>query len=451
MEAFEGVFTKRGESEASNGSITGAFEEVFVRRGRWSKNRAQPAQQHHGDVVNLAENIVSEVSTVEYPMPSLTDISNVNASENSADPLHPALIIKNTFVEAADPDFDSLQEFIQERKVKSCPASRQVSNATMLMSEIFGAGSHSAVGDEVLNTASSFGGASNMFAGPSATLGCFQSSQNDMMFKTSSTLMDTHFELTHRRIAEVVEDSDLASSETSAGETLDDACLDAASSSASTTEAALDKCEVSVEDRLNSMRTKGCAIQHSTTQSTLPAETLLQQQSPNQFFVSVQTPDGIVPGVVTLLGNPQQQPQQTQLCTPRLSEAPAVNANTTCSLAMNAMPLLPPPPLANPVLRLAEAIAPPELGGPELPSIGSLLHHKGECRPCTFFHTRGCENKEDCQFCHLCGPREKKKRTKALKAAQREAAFVALEQARTTLASWSAAEEQGFHVDTIVE
>merc|ERR1719274_432047 len=104
------------------------------------------------------------------------------------------------------------------------------------------------------------------------------------------------------------------------------------------------------------------------------------------------------------------------------------------------MPLLPPPPLANPVLRLAEAIAPPELGGPDLPSIGSLLHHKGECKPCTFFHTRGCENKENCQFCHLCGPGEKKKRLKALKREQREANFIALENAKAALASYRVAE-----------
>jgi hypothetical protein len=446
MEAFAGVFTKRGETETSTGSTTGAFEEVFVRRGRWSKNRAQLAQQSDGDVVNLAENIVSEFATVEYPVPSLTDISKVETSETSAGSLHPALTVKNTFVEAADLDFDSLQDFIQQRKVKSCPASRQVSNATMLMSEIFGTDAHSVVEEEFLKTASSFGGASNIYAGPSATPGCYQSSPSDMMFKTSSTFMDTHVELLHNRLAEAVKYSDLASSE--ANGSIDEACLDAASTSASTTEAALDECELSVVDRLHSLRAKRFAIQHNITQPALPAEPMQQQQQPNQFFVSVQTPDGIVPGVVTLLGNPQQQ---TQLCTPRLSEAPAINANTDSSLPMSAMPLLPPPLVANPVLRLAEAIAPPELGGPELPSIGSLLHHRGECRPCTFFHTRGCENKEDCQFCHLCGPREKKKRTKALKAAQREATFVALEQARATLATWNATEEQGLHIDTIVE
>jgi len=398
MEAFEGVFTKRGEAEASSG----AFDDVFVRRGRWRQNRAQPIEQIEGDVVDLAENIVAlrsgfsrgfsvDSATVEYPMPSLSDITSVDGTEGS----HPALIVKNTFVEAADLDFDSLQDFIKERKVKSCPASRQVSNATMLMSEILGVNADSAVQDVVLNTASSF--------------------------------WPTH------RLAEVVEDSDPATSEPSADGSFDEAHFNTASTSTSMTEAVLDEHELSPDDRLSSLRT------------TQPAESMLQQ-SPNQFFVSVQTPDGIVPGVVTLLGN--SQPQQTPLCTPRLSDPPAFNAKSDPS---QTMPLFPPPPVAPPTLRLAEAIAPPELGGPELPSIGSLLHHTGECRPCTFFHTRGCENKENCQFCHLCGPREKKKRVKALRAAQREATFLALEQAQATLASWTAAEAQAFQVETIVE
>merc|ERR1712072_1310326 len=114
------------------------------------------------------------------------------------------------------------------------------------------------------------------------------------------------------------------------------------------------------------------------------------------------------------------------------------------------MPPLPPPPVAPPVLRLAEAIAPPELGSKDLPSIGSLLHHKGECKPCTFFHTRGCENKEDCKFCHLCGPGGKKKRLKALKAVKRQTTFVALENAKAALANFRSA-EGNIEVDMIIE
>merc|ERR1712178_421434 len=148
--------------------------------------------------------------------------------------------------------------------------------------------------------------------------------------------------------------------------------------------------------------------------------------------MGVQTPRGVVPGIVTLLGSTQHS-QHTQLCSTPPNEPAASDSMPP--------PPPPPPPVNAPVLRLAEAIAPPEVGGTELPSIGSLLHHKGECKPCTFFHTRGCENKEKCQFCHLCGPGEKKKRLKALKRAQRDAALVALDNARAILAAYNAAEE----------
>jgi hypothetical protein len=91
-------------------------------------------------------------------------------------------------------------------------------------------------------------------------------------------------------------------------------------------------------------------------------------------------------------------------------------------------PLPPPPPISMapmlaPVLRLAEVLPPLELGSEGLPSIGSLLHHRGGCKPCTFFHTRGCENKEDCPFCHLCLRGEKKKRLRAQRSAKREVKY----------------------------
>jgi hypothetical protein len=223
---------------------------------------------------------------------------------------------------------------------------------------------------------------------------------------------------------------------------IDDAYLNTASTSAAMTEAVLDESELSFEDRFNTHMMNVSAVPQGFSMETNV------QQTPKQFFTMVQTPDGMVPGMVTLLENPSLQPQQTPLCTPRPSEPISIQPSMDPSLTM---PLMPPPPVSAPVLRLADAIAPPELGSPELPSIGSLLHHRGECKPCTFFHTRGCENKEDCQFCHLCGPREKKKRLKALRAAQRETTFLALEQAKATLACWSAAEQQGFQIDTIVE
>lgn len=45
-------------------------------------------------------------------------------------------------------------------------------------------------------------------------------------------------------------------------------------------------------------------------------------------------------------------------------------------------------------------------------SIGSAGHSLGTCKPCVFFHTKGCENGSDCTFCHLC-PEDERKRRKA--------------------------------------
>jgi len=41
---------------------------------------------------------------------------------------------------------------------------------------------------------------------------------------------------------------------------------------------------------------------------------------------------------------------------------------------------------------------------------GSALHKSGRCKPCAFFHTKGCQNDKNCQFCHLCPPGEKQRR-----------------------------------------
>lgn len=458
MEGFQGVFTKRGEPELSTSDNSGVFEDVFVRRGRWRKNCPHTSEQIDDKMFHLAENAVSGLDAVEYPLPLLSDITSTDKAKASEDPskltcFDPAVIVKNTFVNAAVMDFDSLQDFLKERKVKSCPASRQASNATMLMSDILdmvdaGVNIDAVAKDEILNTASSLGGVPYMLSGSgyNGISNCFESGPKEFMLNTASTIMDTRCEFLQDRISEGVDETDLASSaSTSAAMTegaIDDAYLNTASTSAAMTEAVLDESELSFEDRLNTHMMNVSAVPQGISMETNV------QQTPKQFFTMVQTPDGMVPGMVTLLENPSLQPQQTPLCTPRPSEPISIQPSMDPSLTM---PLMPPPPVSAPVLRLADAIAPPELGSPELPSIGSLLHHRGECKPCTFFHTRGCENKEDCQFCHLCGPREKKKRLKALRAAQRETTFLALEQAKATLACWSAAEQQGFQIDTIVE
>ncbi|CAE8672864.1 unnamed protein product [Polarella glacialis] len=45
-------------------------------------------------------------------------------------------------------------------------------------------------------------------------------------------------------------------------------------------------------------------------------------------------------------------------------------------------------------------------------SLGAVGHSRGECKPCAFFHTKGCDSGKDCEFCHLCPKGEKQRRQK---------------------------------------
>jgi len=65
------------------------------------------------------------------------------------------------------------------------------------------------------------------------------------------------------------------------------------------------------------------------------------------------------------------------------------------------------------ILKLADSIGTPVLDSSSLPSLGSAGHYHGYCKPCAFFHTKGCGNGAACPFCHLCPPGEKKQRRKA--------------------------------------
>lgn len=59
----------------------------------------------------------------------------------------------------------------------------------------------------------------------------------------------------------------------------------------------------------------------------------------------------------------------------------------------------------------------------EEPTPGSSLHDKGLCRPCAFAQANGpnaCKNGNQCQFCHLCEPGEKKRRRKTWHRNKRE-------------------------------
>jgi hypothetical protein len=63
----------------------------------------------------------------------------------------------------------------------------------------------------------------------------------------------------------------------------------------------------------------------------------------------------------------------------------------------------------------------PAPGSVELPSVGSVGHAKGRCKPCAFLHVKGCENGAVCRFCHLCEAGEKKRRAKEKLASRRKA------------------------------
>eukprot|EP00929_Paragymnodinium_shiwhaense_P018878 TRINITY_DN13053_c0_g1_i1.p2 TRINITY_DN13053_c0_g1~~TRINITY_DN13053_c0_g1_i1.p2 ORF type:complete len:282 (-),score=39.57 TRINITY_DN13053_c0_g1_i1:678-1523(-) len=57
------------------------------------------------------------------------------------------------------------------------------------------------------------------------------------------------------------------------------------------------------------------------------------------------------------------------------------------------------------------------LGTHDFPTVGSMGHYLGQCKPCAFAHdpNAGCNSGKGCSFCHLCAPGEKKRRRKEKK------------------------------------
>lgn len=97
-----------------------------------------------------------------------------------------------------------------------------------------------------------------------------------------------------------------------------------------------------------------------------------------------------------------------------LSPIPPPPMNWAPGLTQSSFPS-PPPPSFSPggrvmQLSLSQMLSEPELGSSLLPSDGSAGHRTGNCKPCAFFHTKGCGNGTTCSFCHLCGPDEKRRR-----------------------------------------
>jgi len=76
------------------------------------------------------------------------------------------------------------------------------------------------------------------------------------------------------------------------------------------------------------------------------------------------------------------------------------------------MPLISDPPV--------DSVAAASAQGISFPTVGSIAHFDGSCKPCAFFHTKGCMQGPSCEFCHLCDASERKKRRKEKIAMMRE-------------------------------
>lgn len=66
----------------------------------------------------------------------------------------------------------------------------------------------------------------------------------------------------------------------------------------------------------------------------------------------------------------------------------------------------------SPMLRQSDIELDRKLGSPDCPTLGSVGHWKMNCKPCAFFHKKGCNNGVACEFCHLCDAGEKQRRQK---------------------------------------
>lgn len=64
----------------------------------------------------------------------------------------------------------------------------------------------------------------------------------------------------------------------------------------------------------------------------------------------------------------------------------------------------------------ASSLPPPPAEQGPAPSVGSMDHYAGQCRPCAFM-TKGCVSGWACSFCHLCDPLERLRRKRIRKKA----------------------------------
>lgn len=131
---------------------------------------------------------------------------------------------------------------------------------------------------------------------------------------------------------------------------------------------------------------------------------------------------GAMPGIciIAAVWLPVQQQPQLQL-PPRSFQAVTPKSSNVASLSIPhvSSPPVAPPELEAPGFKEVSA-PPPPLQEPSLPlehkdhmpSVGSVGHAEGTCRPCAFVFKKGCDSGSQCTFCHLCPPGEKKRRMK---------------------------------------
>jgi len=122
-------------------------------------------------------------------------------------------------------------------------------------------------------------------------------------------------------------------------------------------------------------------------------------------------------------------PQVTRPATPDLRSAPLLEdlpSDASCRIKKTQDAVYIPGRLllqaAKPaaLLRLAEALPSSAPEGPvrvpAVPSVGSVGHHLGLCKPCDFTYRSGsCREGAACRFCHLCGPEVSRRRKKQRK------------------------------------
>ncbi|CAE7582953.1 rlmJ [Symbiodinium natans] len=142
---------------------------------------------------------------------------------------------------------------------------------------------------------------------------------------------------------------------------------------------------------------------------------------------SPSTPTGtcatIPPGVCIIAAVWIPVQQQPQLPLPARAFQ-AISPTKSSNIASLSIPHVSSPPVAPPELEapgFQEVSAPPPpsqepslpaLEKDALPSVGSVGHEEGTCRPCAFVFKKGCDSGSQCTFCHLCPPGEKKRRLK---------------------------------------